>query len=179
MSKYVFDDEKLQWYKDEVAAGRLEVIPFAQMSKEVHAIIEEYDVEVFSAYNMGFDVRAVSDTAMSLKSGIFIDFDNEECWDLYHMACHALQGNDNYVVACMENGLVSPSGNIKANAEAVYSFITNNFAVIEDHTALSDAEIEADIMRWVLELEKEKQVYFKREIYSQAWRLVQRKKDKK
>ena len=43
-------------------------------------------------------------------------------------------------------GWVSKAGNINTGAEYAYRFCAGDWGFIEDHTALSDAKIETDIM---------------------------------
>jgi len=43
-------------------------------------------------------------------------------------------------------GWVSEAGNIKTTAECAYRFTSGNLGFIESHTALHDAEIEAQIL---------------------------------
>lgn len=175
MKNYVFSQDKLNWYKKEIAEGRLLVKPMKDVAAEMRTLYKKYKNPILSAYNVTFDIRAIKDTAIELKAGLVFDFDGAEVWDIYHMACQALKGNDNFITACVDNGFVTEKGNIKATAESVYSFIHSDYTFIEDHTALSDAVIEADILEWVLKLEDSKKTYFNRDASSAAWRLVQKK----
>lgn len=178
MKGYFFGDEKKQWYIDEIAAGRLDVKPIKTIAQEIRGIIEEYDVYILAAYNAGFDVKSIKDTSLKYGAGLIFDFDDSEVWDIYHIACQALQGNENFIVSCVENGFVTDKGNVKATAESVFSFIHNDYSFVEDHTALSDAIIETDILHWSLNQEQEMSTVFARGINPAAWRLVQRKKKK-
>ena len=45
-----------------------------------------------------------------------------------------------------EHGYVTPTGRAKATAEIMFRFVTDDDTFIEDHTALSDAMVEADIL---------------------------------
>ena len=47
---------------------------------------------------------------------------------------------------CIENGYVTKSGNCQMTAEICYRFITGNNDFVEEHTALSDSEIEVEIL---------------------------------
>lgn len=176
MKNYVFSQEKIEWYKQQIALGLLPVKPMSEVAEDMRKLYSKYQSPILAAYNVTFDVRAVKDTAIELKAGLVFDFDGAEVWDIYHMACQALKGNDNFIASCVENGYVTEKGNIKATAESVYSFIHGDYTFVEDHTALSDAVIEADILDWVLKLEDSKKVYFNRDASAAAWRLVQKKK---
>jgi hypothetical protein len=47
----------------------------------------------------------------------------------------------------VENGYYTDKGNCRMTAEVCYRFISGNNEFIEEHTALADTEIEAEILR--------------------------------
>lgn len=171
MKNYVFSQEKLDWYE----TSRLSVAAIENINKTIQEIVELYNVSSIAAYNINFDIGAIKHTWEKHGLKTFI-LDGMKIIDIYHMACQALKGNDNYIVACVENGRVSPKGNVNSNAEAVYSFITNNSSFKESHTALEDCIIELEIYKWVLEQEKNLGSSFTEKPNPSCWRLVQKKK---
>lgn len=174
MENFFFGEDALKWYDEQVRHGHIPVKPASEIGADIQKISNDYDVDVVSAYNATFDVDAIKDTWRDLKAGAVFDFDEVQVWDLYHMACQAVQHDENYKLAAVEYGFVTNSGNIRATAEAMYAYIKKDFNFIEDHTALSDAEIEAEILQWMLEKEKaDMSIYFDRSPNSQAWRLIQ------
>ena len=52
----------------------------------------------------------------------------------------------NYLRYCAKRHFLTDSGNPKSSAEIVYRYLSSNDDFIEEHTALSDCEIEADIL---------------------------------
>lgn len=67
--------------------------------------------------------------------------------DLWGLACDRLINKDRYRNYCLENMLISSSGlYFKTSAEVCFQFIMQNYDFIEDHTALSDALIETEIL---------------------------------
>lgn len=50
----------------------------------------------------------------------------------------------------MANGFVSPAGNVRTTANTVGAYVAGDPALIEEHTALADAELEAGILYKVL-----------------------------
>lgn len=67
--------------------------------------------------------------------------------DIWGLACANIINKPTYKRACLENGLLSPSGMyFSTNAENVKRFICKEYGFIESHTALSDAEIETEIL---------------------------------
>lgn len=72
--------------------------------------------------------------------------------DLWAIACETMINTNGYKNYCLENELISASGlYFKTSAETAFQYLTRNFDFIEDHTALSDAEIESQILTKVLQ----------------------------
>lgn len=174
MSNFFFGEKAVAWYYKQAKSGQIPVKPARQIGEEIQKIVKEFDVDIVTAYNATFDVGAIKDTWRDLEAGLVFDFDEVIVWDLYHMACQALQYDENYAIAAVENNFLTDKGNVRATAEAVYAYIHNDFGFVEDHTALSDAQIEADILKWMLNNEKKNMsIYYDRASNNQAWRLVQ------
>lgn len=71
--------------------------------------------------------------------------------DLWGIACRELLNNKNYKKYCFENKRLTASGlYFSTTAESAFQYITKDFEFSEDHTALSDALIEAKILAKVL-----------------------------
>ena len=67
--------------------------------------------------------------------------------DLWGVACTRLINIDKYRNYCLENKLVTTSVMyFKTSAETTFQYLMNKHDFIEDHTALSDALIEAEIL---------------------------------
>lgn len=67
--------------------------------------------------------------------------------DLWGVACERLINIDKYRNYCLENSLITASAfYFKSSAETSFQYIMNRYDFIEDHTALSDAEIESQIL---------------------------------
>lgn len=67
--------------------------------------------------------------------------------DLWTIACDRLINIDRYRDYCLSNGLITPSAQyFKSSAETSYKYLLNNREFVESHTALNDAEIEAEIL---------------------------------
>lgn len=67
------------------------------------------------------------------------------CEDVWDYASN-ITSSKRYLKYCVANGAFTPSGNPSTSAESVYRFINNEHDFTEDHTALSDARIEAAIL---------------------------------
>lgn len=78
---------------------------------------------------------------------------NEEfpMFDLWGLACERLLNNERYKDFCLQNRLLSPSGMyFSTNAENTFRYLMKDNEFIEEHTALSDAEIETQILVKIL-----------------------------
>ena len=77
------------------------------------------------------------------------NFKNKEypMCDLWGLACEKLINIDKYRNFCLENNLLTTSKTFfKTSAETSFQYLMKDFDFIESHTALSDAEIESQIL---------------------------------
>ena len=71
--------------------------------------------------------------------------------DIWGVACKYLLNNNKYKKMCLETSKISNSGlYFSTNAEHAMQYLSQRFDFIEDHTALSDAEIETEILFYCL-----------------------------
>jgi hypothetical protein len=71
--------------------------------------------------------------------------------DLWQVACKKLLNNQAYKDYCLKNQFLTTSGTyFKTSAETTFSYLTRNCQFVEEHTALSDAIIESEILRKIL-----------------------------
>lgn len=67
--------------------------------------------------------------------------------DLWGVACEKLINIDKYRNYCLDNRLLTKSAKyFKTSAETCFQYLMKNYTFIEEHTALSDALIEAQIL---------------------------------
>lgn len=79
----------------------------------------------------------------------YVNFNGNEypICDLWGVACERLINIDKYRNYCLENRLISHSAEFfKSSAETSFQYLMKNYEFIEDHTALSDALIEKEIL---------------------------------
>lgn len=67
-------------------------------------------------------------------------------YDIVPAIVHTSLLNKKYVKWCRKNGYVTEKGNIQTKAEIVYRYLTGKTNFKEEHTALSDSEIEFEIL---------------------------------
>lgn len=140
-----FAKRKASFYLDNEPA---EIMPFERIMCEFDYCCHVYD-PVVVAYNAAFDIKVLNDYANVLVGLPF--FDEQEIWDLWNMALNTICDSSNFVRWCIDNGFITEKGNISCSAEAVYSYLSHNGQFEEDHTALSDCEIEAKILQAVFD----------------------------
>ena len=173
MKNYVFGQDRLKeaYLDNDIPQGTC-----AEAFSELAEVIKKHNIEKIAAYNNRFDIDSIVTTIEKYGSDFNV---NKIQWlDLYHMACQALAGNESYVSFCLEHERVSAKGNINSNAESVFAFITNKGDYVEEHTALEDAIIEAQICQWILDWEEKRGIKLKTNHYAWSWRLVQPPKEK-
>lgn len=145
--------------------------PWACIVDQINKDIADYDVTVVAAYNAGFDTRVMTSTHKMLGNNGKVLQHPCKILDIWQFACETKLSQKQYVRMARENGWVSPKGNIKTGAEFAYRFITRDYQFIEDHTALSDARIETEILAECFK-QRKRVPYGK--INAQPWRLVQK-----
>ena len=149
--------------------GEVSIIAWSNIIDQLRSDIQEFGVNVISAYNIGFDMRAMNNTHRALTGENKVLQSPCKILDIWQFACEVKMSNRNYKKIAKSFGWVSPKGNIKTGAEFCYRFCSGDFGFIEDHTALSDCNIEVEILRQCF-ASKKKIPYGK---YNQApWRIV-------
>lgn len=142
---------KYQWYSDALAHGILESIPLEQALNALYLSLRDYDVSFVTAYNIPFDLRAINETCECFDQTNPIDvFEGRfqkklDVMDLWRLAESHIVTKP-YKRFCVDNGfLTDKHKKPKTSAEIVYRWISNDVDFVEDHTALSDCLIEAEI----------------------------------
>lgn len=140
--------EKIPQYLVGIKNKAFKVKSFYEVRALLTEAIKRYKVKAVCAYNANFDYTALNTTQRWLtksKYRYFLPY-GTEVFCIWHMACQTICMQKSYVRFCLENNLISPSGNIKTSAEAVYAYMTDNPTFDESHTGLQDVLIEVQIM---------------------------------
>ena len=136
-----------------------------------------YDVDVFSAYNLPFDLGAMQTTHHKLIEKN-LDFSRLDLLCLWEFSCvTVLRSRLYHDIARQlgeEKGWITPANNVRTTAEKTYAYLTGNFEFIEKHNALDDAQIETEILHRLL---KRKTPIPYNEVQGFSWRKAQRRKD--
>lgn len=144
VKKDSFAKRKAAFYLDAETAP-LET--FEDIKQKTTQIIRDFNATVV-AYNAAFDIKVLDNYSKVLTGESFFTEDTE-IWDLWNMALNTICDSSNYVRWCIDAGFITEKGNISCSAEAVYSYLSQDGDFVEDHTALSDCEIEAQILQAV------------------------------
>lgn len=140
--------KKIPMYLEGIKNRAFNVVTFYEARERLLNAMRAYNVEAVCAYNANFDYTALNTTQRWLtksKYRFFLPY-GTKVYCIWHMACQLICTQKAYIKFCLENGFVSPSGNIKTNAETVYAYMTDNNAYEENHTGLEDVLIETKIL---------------------------------
>ena len=113
-----------------------------------------HGVDVFSAYNLRFDMGALANTHRKIGQDDKILPYRPDLLCLWEFACGTLCNTPMYHRIAHESGWVSEAGNVRTNAEKVYAYLTQDSDFVEAHTALADAQIETHILQRLLARKK-------------------------
>lgn len=157
-------------YADMLDNSDIALVHWSSIIERLRSDIADYNVTVICAYNAGFDFRVLGNTHSQLGYTGKILPSALKTLDLWQFACETKLSQKQYKRVAREQGWVSPKGNIKTGAEFAYRYVSANYGFIEDHTALSDARIEAQILA---ECFRQKKPVPYGKINGAPWRLVQ------
>lgn len=156
-------------YAPMLDSQEIRLTQWEEIVTEIRHCVEHYGVTVLAAYNLGFDRRVMRQTNKLLGGGpIFTS--PVQLLDIWQFACETKLASKTYKRVAREQGWVSAAGNLKSGAEYAYRFCSGDWGFIEDHTALSDARIETEILAACFACKK-RIPYGK--VNGSPWRLIQ------
>lgn len=168
MSKaYYF--KKYPIYIEELAQGIHTLENWETILMDMWSLIKEYDVKSVMAYNLQFDLGAMSYTNKSLRGREFKMFDKlfKQC--IWGLSVQTICQQKTFKRQIMEKGLLTASKKfMSSSAETVYKYITQQWEFVEAHQGLKDVEIEVEIMAKCYKQHKKIQ----KGIIAQPFRLV-------
>lgn len=160
---------KYPQYLEGLETGKFKKVMWATALVEMMNLINQYEVKEVSAYNLNFDLTAISKTNKFIRGKAFQLFDGMKKNDLWGMAVETVCQQKGFSVFCEKHGLISPSGKFyKSSAEAVYAYMNNQPEFEEEHTGLADVLIEVEIYNRVARQKKK----MTKGIYGQPFRKV-------
>ena len=141
-------------YAEMLDSGRIHLQTWSQIVEQLNHDISESGATVICAYNAGFDFRVMRNTHVMLGNSGHVLQHKMDKLDLWQFACETKLTQADYIRMARENGWITDKGNIQTGAQFAYRYITRNGEFVEEHTALSDARIEATILAECLRMRK-------------------------
>lgn len=135
--------DKRPIYVNEMRARKTKLEKFGYICQQMIRDFRNYEVERAFAYNSPFDEKVFDFNCDWYKCNN--PFDTIPIIDIRGFV-HQFLIDDFYKAFCENYDFFTDSGNYSTTAETIYRYISNNYGFIEDHTALSDSEIEKDIL---------------------------------
>lgn len=139
---------KMPLYLEKLAKGEIKKVPFAVARDSFLTLLETYRVSQISAYNLNFDMNALSKTTKRLGGKKFLTSKQSgiELKDIWSFACETLYTQKTFQKQAVLNGWLTEKMNVQTSAEIGYRYISGNHLFIEEHTGLADVEIECKIL---------------------------------
>lgn len=153
MSSAYFADKIPQYWK-EIKNGARTLTSFRNIKWILRAVMKEYNIKKVYAYNCRFDYLALATTQRYITSSKYRYFFPyaTSFYDILAYSREVLKTDKNYRQFCIDNGYVTQRNANRYTAEIVARyFFDNDF--VEEHTALSDSEIEYKILMKCIELD--------------------------
>lgn len=167
--------DKLPMYHEGIESGMWTVAPFRHIRDVVHTMMRKHGIKRVYAYNCAFDRAALNYTTWGISGGVCNDFFPEGTvfCDIWTAACTTIMQQRAYGNFCIEHGHVSEANNFRTTAEVAYAFITGQPEFREDHTGLSDVDIERQILHKCISTKKR----MNERIIPNPWKLAQQVHD--
>lgn len=141
-SAYYADKRPL--YVSAMKARKTIMDKYGYICQQIFRDIKAYEIESAYAYNSPFDERVFDYCCDWFKC--LNPFDTLPVYDIRGYAHNFICNTDEYIQFCEEHHLFTEAGNYSTTAEALFRFMTKDNTFEEEHTALADSEIEADIL---------------------------------
>lgn len=145
---------KIKMYRDKHKQGLIEMLPYKKAITTFINDARHYKVGIIAAYNVAFDLRALQATLkMTYHEGFQKDIvnkllnqKNKKVLCIWNLVCDTVLNTDEFRNYAETHGFKSEKGNYQTSAEVAYRYITDNEEFVEDHTALSDVDIEIELL---------------------------------
>lgn len=154
--------------------GEMRLYSWREVVETLRDDMQTFNVDVFSAYNLDFDMRALAATHAHLEQPGKVLAYRPDLLCLWNFACDTVCNTPTYHAVARQmgpdTGWITEAENVRTNAEKVYAYLSNNWNFVERHTALDDAQIETEILQRLLA--KKKRIPYN-EIAYMPWKKAQ------
>lgn len=130
-------------YVGAMRARTIRMEKFGYVTQQMLRDFRNYEVERAFAYNSAFDEKVFEFNCDWFK--VVNPFETVPISDIRGFVHHFMI-DDTFRAWCEENNAFTGSGHYSTTAEALTRYIRSDTSFVEDHTALSDSEIEAEIL---------------------------------
>ena len=140
--------KKLPNYDRQIRSGERIVKNTFQIKDYIYKLCKKWNITAIIAHNALFDYRSTAVTQRYLTSSkyrYFLPY-GVPIWDSLKMARDTICKQASYKKFCKENGFLTKRNQPQASAEVLYRYMTWDTDFIEEHTALEDCYIEAQIV---------------------------------
>ena len=149
-----FFADKIPTYWEQIKKGERILTTFKNIKWIIRYIMKKENITKVFAYNCRFDYISLATTQRYLtksKWRYFFPF-TTSFYDILAYSKEVLKTDKNYRQFCIDNGYVTQRNANRYTAEIVARYFFNN-DFVEEHTALSDSEIEYKILMKCIELD--------------------------
>lgn len=130
-------------YVGALRARTIRMEKFGYVTQQMLRDFRNYEVERAFAYNSAFDEKVFNFNCDWFK--VINPFETVPISDIRGFVHHFMIDNT-FRAWCEENNAFTESGHYSTTAEVLTRYIRSDASFTEDHTALSDSEIEAEIL---------------------------------
>jgi hypothetical protein len=158
-------------YIPAIAAQEMKIYSWREIIDTMRDDILTHNVNRFCAYNLRFDMSAMSKTQKHIyQSGMIL---SRPCalLDLWLCCCEMVFNLKLYHETALRNDWITQADNVRTTAEHAYKFLTGDHDMLQDHTALADVHIELEILRRILAKKKKLPIDI---LDANPWRRAQR-----
>lgn len=117
---------------------------FGYVTQRMIKDFKAYEVRQAYAYNSQFDEKVFEFNCDWFK--VNNPFDNIPIYDIRGYVHNKIAFMEEYKSFADKHKLYTDSGNYSTTAEALFKYVSGNTAFEEEHTALADTEIEAEVL---------------------------------
>lgn len=133
-------------YIREMAEGKRTLAKWLEVKNHILNLMHEYNIKEVWAYNARFDVDTLNATDDYLYGHYqYIPYFADVKCIMRYAECSVLK-QKTYRKFCEQNGHLTKNGGVRKSAEVLYKYISGDWDFNEDHTALEDSLIEAEIL---------------------------------
>lgn len=145
-SAYYADKRPL--YVQRMRSRRAKMDKYGYIMRQMIRDVDAFEIVGAYAYNSNFDERVFNFNCDWYKCSN--PFDTVPIYDIRGYAHYFLCG-DEFKVWCEDHKRFTETGNYSTTAETLFQYVTGETDFEEEHTALADSVIEAEILRRCVE----------------------------